>query len=64
MSKKISGVDLGESTKLPSALIMQSYYAFYDDDGAFLQWHHGQRVTEPDHIAMLVKRSAPYILEQ
>lgn len=43
---------------------MQSYYAFYDDDGAFLQWHHGQRVTEPDHIAMLVKRSAPYILEQ
>ena len=41
------------------SVTLESHYAFADDEGNVHAWHEGQVVTDPDHIAILVKRKAP-----
>jgi hypothetical protein len=49
--------------KVPDRVTVASYYGFYDEDGNGRFWSEGQVVTEPDDIALLIKRDAPLILE-
>lgn len=48
-----------KAAALPASVKLASPYAFYDDDNNMRSWSHGQVVTDPEHIAVLLERAAP-----
>lgn len=48
-----------KAAKHPDSVTLSAPHGFIDDDGNHRYWHAGHVVTDPEHVALLIKRKAP-----
>jgi len=48
-----------KAQKVPESVTLSAPHGFIDEDGSHRYWHAGHVVTDPEHVALLIKRKAP-----